>query len=364
MANDLFLQTLAAYDFELPQEQIAQFPASPRESSRLLVVHRKTGVIEHRQFTDLIELINESDQIVVNNTQVIRARLLGRRIAEGNGNPVEAGKIEFFMLEEKAPRTWEGLFHASAKYKAGLKFKVPTPDGLGLHGILVRGSGDSTHGTVVAEFDRDPLESGAGEVPLPPYVDRTPTAGDEFQYQTVFAKIPGSAAAPTAALHFSEELVRRFKARCGGWDEVTLNVGLGTFRPVKDDDLSKHLMHEESFQVSDSTAEHVNRAKNSGKRIFAVGTTSVRTLESAWKKSDENSLARLESGSGRTSIFIRPGYEFQVVDRLLTNFHLPRSTLLMLVCAFGGRDLILKAYDEAVKHKYRFFSYGDAMVIL
>jgi S-adenosylmethionine:tRNA ribosyltransferase-isomerase len=348
--------SLSDYDFDLPESQIAQFPATPRDSSRLMVIDRAKGSWEHRTFRDLPELLNSGDVCVANNTRVMKARLPGRRIASDGS---EAGKTEFLMLEQLGPRTWEGLFKASAKYVPGVMFEVPTPDGRGLRGRLVRGSAESAHGTVVAEFDRDPVESGAGELPLPHYIKGADAATDAT-YQTLYAKQAGSAAAPTAGLHFTEAVMSGLRERGVSWEEITLCVGLGTFRPVKTDDIRQHKMHEERFEVDASVAERITEAKTAGRRVLAVGTTSVRTLESAWNEG----RARLDSGWGRTSIYIYPGYRFRVVDRLLTNFHLPRSSLLMLVSAFAGHELTLAAYRDAVKEGYRFFSYGDAMVIL
>ncbi len=361
-SNDSFL--LRSYDFELPSDLIAQSPATPRDSSRLLVVDRARGSWVHRRFTDLPEYFGENDLLVANNTRVFKARLLGKRLRpEGD----LGGGVEFVMLERQGPLVWEGLFKASAKYVPGLKFRIPTPDGCGLTGTLIRGVSESAHGTVVAEFDRDPVESGAGHVPLPHYIERGARASeyseydDESLYQTVYAKDPGSAAAPTAGLHFTDRVLSDLRKRKVRWEEVTLNVGLGTFRPVKVDDVREHLMHDERYEISPEVAQRISTAKKLGARITAVGTTSVRTLESAWRKGD----SRLQEGMGRTALFIYPGsHEIQVVDRLITNFHLPRSTLLMLVCALGGRDLILSAYQEAVREKYRFFSYGDSMLIL
>ncbi|MCM2323732.1 MAG: tRNA preQ1(34) S-adenosylmethionine ribosyltransferase-isomerase QueA [Oligoflexia bacterium] len=353
------MHELSDFDFDLPERLIAQRPAEPRDASRVLVLDRVKGTIEHRIFRDLPDYLDARDLLVANNTRVLKARLLGHRLREERGEWVPGGKVEFVLLEELAPRRWEGLFHASAKYNPGLRFEIPTADGRGLRGVLVRGVKDSPTGTVVAEFDRDPVESGAGEIPLPHYIERSPEALDETSYQTLYAKEPGSAAAPTAGLHFTPEVMARLRERGVEWREVTLRVGLGTFRPVKDPDISKHRMHEEAYEVPPETAEAVNQAKRAGKRIVAVGTTSVRTLESAW---DGHGL---RAGSGRTSIFIRPGaHEFRVVDRLLTNFHLPKSTLLMLVSAFAGHELVMKAYREAVAREYRFFSYGDAMLIV
>jgi S-adenosylmethionine:tRNA ribosyltransferase-isomerase len=359
------LDLLDSYDYELPERLIAQKPAEPRDSSRLMVIHRAEGRWEHRRFSDLPEYLGSQDVLVANNTRVMKARLLGQRLREGT----LGGKVEFVMLEEVEPLTWEGLFHASAKYVRGLRFEIPTPDGKGLRGELVRGSAESPSGTVVARFDRDPIASGAGEVPLPHYIQRekpeapkSPGAQkseDELSYQTVYARHFGSAAAPTAGLHFTDRVLAKLKDQGVSWEEVTLHVGLGTFRPVKENDISKHVMHEERYEISPETATHITEAKRAGKKILAVGTTSVRTLESAWEGD------HLRNGSARTSIFIRPGrHEWKVVDRLLTNFHLPKSTLLMLVSAFANRDLMLAAYREAVKEEYRFFSYGDAMLIL
>lgn len=353
--------SLDAYDYVLPDERIAQSPAEPRDSSRLLVVDRKRGRWEHHTFKNLPEYFDANDLLVANNTRVIKARLLGRRVLPSGEI---GGHIEFVLLENLGPRRWEGLFKASAKYLPGLKFEVPALDGSKLRGELVHGSKEMPHGTVIAEFDRDPVEAGAGELPLPHYIrrgDAGPVQADETSYQTLFAKKAGSAAAPTAGLHFTEQVWTDLKSKGAHWEEVTLNVGLGTFRPVKTTDIRKHLMHEERYEISEPVASRVTEAKRAGKRITAVGTTSVRTLESAWS----SERRELSSGPGRTSIFIYPGgAEFQVVDRLLTNFHLPKSTLLMLVSAFAGRDLILAAYQEAVRKEYRFFSYGDAMLIL
>jgi S-adenosylmethionine:tRNA ribosyltransferase-isomerase len=354
------LDSLASYDYNLPPELIAQTPAEPRDSSRLIVLHRASGKWEHRHFRDLPEYFDSKDFFVANNTQVLKARLLGHRLKLEKDRWVPGGKVEFVMLEEKEPLVWEGLFHASAKYLPGLRFEIPTPDGQGLRAELVLGSGDTSHGTVVARFERDPIASGAGQLPLPHYIEHAPGSTDESSYQTVYAKNLGSAAAPTAGLHFTPNVLEALKRKGAGWEEVTLHVGLGTFRPVKVEDVREHKMHDERYVISDETARSINQAKREGRRITAVGTTSVRTLESA---AEGKGIVR--PGQGRTELFIRPGaYEFKIVDRLLTNFHLPKSTLLMLVCAFAGREFALAAYEEAVRAKYRFFSYGDAMLIL
>ena len=349
--------SLDAYDYELPQELIAQKPVSPRDSSRLFVVHRKEGRWEHRHFRDLPDYLDSNDLLVANNAQVIKARLLGYRLRD----EAKGGKVEFVLLEELRPRVWEGLIHASAKYVPGLRFEIPTPDGKGLRGTLIQGVSDS--GTVVAEFDRDPIESGAGVLPLPHYIQRDLNTGDVDDgesYQTVYAKKRGSAAAPTAGLHFTDGVLDRLKAKGVLWKEVTLHVGLGTFRPVKTADIRQHPMHEERYEISPEVAQAVTEWKFKKKRVVAVGTTSTRTLESAW-----NPDSGLPSGRGRSSLYLYPGgHPFQVVDRLITNFHFPKTTLLMLVSAFAGRELILDAYREAVREKYRFFSYGDSMLIL
>jgi S-adenosylmethionine:tRNA ribosyltransferase-isomerase len=435
-------ERLQDYNFELPEELIAQKPVEPRDASRLLVVDRKSGTWAHRHFRDLSDYLDADDLLVANNTKVLKARLLGNRILKSDelphgqytddgsdappaqfggtslkvgdlkhGGPKLGGKVEFLMLEEKGPRTWDGLFHASAKYVPGVKFQIPTPDGLGIVGTIVKGSAESPSGTIVVEFDRDPVAAGAGELPLPKYIRRSPTfiadpgaghgatAEDDKAYQTVYSKELGSAAAPTAGLHFTPELVRRLRDKGVGWEEVTLHVGVGTFRPVKTENIAEHVMHEERYEIKPEVARAIAQAKSQGRRIVAVGTTSVRTLESAVKRGGSPSLGdagsnlgsnvdsihpssganssanssghsgtagiELNSGFGRTSIFIRPGhFEFQVVDRLITNFHLPQSTLLMLVSTFAGRDLIMAAYKDAVRERYRFFSYGDAMLIL
>lgn len=354
-------ERLSEYDYHLPEELIAQQAASPRDRARLLVIHRAEQRWEHRTFRDLPRFLDSKDLLVANNTRVLKARLLGKRILPGEGKDgKEGGKVEFVMLEERGPRTWEGLFHASAKYLPGLEFQVPTPDGRGIRGRLVRGSAESPSGNVVAEFDRDPIEADAGELPLPKYIQRrAPTREDEERYQTIYAKERGSAAAPTAGLHFTDQVLADLRAKGIAWEEITLHVGVGTFRPVKTEDIAAHVMHEEAYRIPSDVAQRISDAKSAGRRIVAVGTTSVRTLESGW------SDGRLQSGTRRTSLFIRPGHHrFRVVDRMITNFHLPKSTLLMLVCAFAGRELVLDAYRDAIREKYRFFSFGDAMLIL
>jgi S-adenosylmethionine:tRNA ribosyltransferase-isomerase len=356
------LENLSAYNYELPAAQIAQRPMEPRDASRLLVIDRKKGTWEHKIFRDFPDYIEAQSLLVANNSKVIPARLLGRRLLEKRPGQWElGGKIEFLLLEEVRPLVWEGAFHAAAKHKPGVRFEIPTPDGKGVRGIMVRGASESPSGTVLAEFDRDPVESGAGEIPLPHYIERSVDERDHDTYQTIYARQAGSAAAPTAGLHFTDAVMSKLQAKNVAWREVTLHVGLGTFRPVKVERVGEHTMHEERYSIDQVVADEITTAKKTARPVIAVGTTSVRTLESAWLADNGG---KLRAGPGRTSIFIRPGhYEFKVVDQLLTNFHLPGSTLLMLVCAFAGHELMMAAYREAVREGYRFFSYGDAMLI-
>lgn len=346
---------LSAYKYELPQELIAQKAAEPRDQSRLLVLHRKDGRLEHRVFTDFPEYFDAQDLLIANNTAVLRARLLGQRLLPDGKL---GGKVEMLLLERHGDRLWEGAFHSSARQLPGLKFRIPLPQGGWIEGELVRGARESSTGTVMARFDVDPVEAGAGEIPLPHYMERSPDASDESRYQTIYAKERTSAAAPTAGLHFTPRVLDALRSKGAGWGEITLNVGLGTFRPVKVSDIRQHAMHEEGFRVPEEVAQAVAEKRAQGGRITAVGTTSVRTLESAW------SGHGLQAGPGRTGIFIHPGYAFRGLDRLLTNFHLPESTLLMLVCAFAGYENTMHAYEVAVRERYRFFSYGDAMLIV
>ena len=353
---------LSDYLFELPPELIAQAPLPSRDQSRLLTMSRQTGERTHRQFSDLPSLLQPGDLIVVNNSRVIPARLVGRRVLSAPGAPQElGGKIEFLLLEELEDRVWEGAFHAAAKHKPGVRFKIETPDGQGLYGELIRGASESPSGTVVARFDRDPVTSGGGEIPLPHYIERSPDAGDLDRYQTVYAQVPGSAAAPTAGLHFTPAVREALKARGVEWGEVTLHVGLGTFRPVKVEDIRDHVMHEERFTISAELAHAVESALESGRRVIAVGTTTVRALESAF----DPETRRVRSGLQRTRLFLHPGGQGpQLVSGLVTNFHLPGSTLMMLVSSFSSRERVLAAYQEAIQKRYRFFSYGDAMLML
>jgi S-adenosylmethionine:tRNA ribosyltransferase-isomerase len=370
--------SLSLYDYDLPSDRIAQSPVVPRDRSRLMVLHRSSGLIEHRWFSDLPEYLDSSDLLVANNTKVMKARLLGRRLLSRFGDePREwGGKIEMLLLERREDLeegekdrslVWEGAFHSAAKQVPGVRFAVEKPAGGYLEGELIRGTRDSSVGTVVARFSEDPLLAEAGHLPLPHYIHRSkaPSAArgitDDSSYQTIYAKELGSAAAPTAGLHFTPDVRSGLSAKGAKWEEVTLHVGLGTFRPVKTENIREHSMHEERYHVADGVAQRLTEHRRSGGRVLCVGTTSVRTLESAY----DPVAGVFRPGSSATSIFIYPGgRKLRAVDRLLTNFHLPKSTLLMLVSAFAGRDFVLRAYREAVEKGYRFFSYGDAMLIL
>jgi len=343
------LTKLSAYRYDLPEALIAQKPVEPRDQSRLMLIDRKTGSITHHVFRDIETLLKPTDVLVVNNTQVMKARLLGHRLQEDGST---GGEIEFLLLERQSPKTWVGIMRSSAKQVVGFRFKIPSPQG-DLVGRLISGSKDSPDGTVVAELNHEPYDLDVGELPLPPYIERKPGAKDDSTYQTVYAKELGSAAAPTAGLHFTPELLTRLSEKGIIREEVTLHVGMGTFRPVKTQDIREHVMHQELFEIGEKTWKALEAARAQHRRIVAVGTTSVRTLESA-----------KGPGRARTGIFITPGYEFKKVDALITNFHLPESTLLMLVSAFGGYELMKEAYRVAVQERYRFFSYGDAMLIV
>lgn len=332
--------------YDLPQELIAQTPAEPRDSSRLMIYDRKTGKTEHKIFRDIIDELNPGDALVINNTRVIPARLFG--IKEGTER-----HVEFLLLNKKTQDTWEILCRPGKKLRVG--DKVVFSEKLSaeiLHkeedGVtLVRFYCDGIFEAVLDEL---------GNMPLPPYI--TKRLEDKERYQTVYAKTRGSAAAPTAGLHFTPELLDKIRKKGVEIIDVLLHVGLGTFRPVKVDDVTKHKMHSEYYSVSPEAADRINAVRKNGGRIIAVGTTSIRTLESV---SEEDGTVL--SKSGYTDIFIYPGYKFKAVDALITNFHLPESTLIMLISAFAGKDEVLKLYETAVKMKYRFFSFGDAMFI-
>ena len=335
------------FDYELPEELIAQDPLEDRSSSRLMVLDRKTGDVEHRHFRDILDYLNPGDCLVINNTKVIPARLYGAK------EDTQA-KIEVLLLKRKENDVWETLVKPGKKAKPGTR--IVFGDGLLVGEVIdVVEAGNRLiqfHYDGIFEEILDQL----GQMPLPPYI--THQLQDKNRYQTVYAKYDGSAAAPTAGLHFTKELLSAVKEKGVDIAEVTLHVGLGTFRPVKVENVLDHHMHSEFYMVSAEAAEKINHAKESGHRVISVGTTSTRTLESA---ADES--GRLKETSGWTEIFIYPGYQFKVIDALITNFHLPQSTLVMLVSALAGREHVLDAYKLAVQEKYRFFSFGDAMLI-
>lgn len=333
------------YDFELPQEQIAQHPLEHRDNSKLLVYNRKEDNILDQKFSDIVDFLEEGDVLVMNNSKVIPARIFGSRYGKDE-------KVEFLLLNEVEKDVWRCLCKPGKKAKIGSKFYFGdklTIDVLDFDEEGIR--------TVKMNYDGVLLEilEEIGTMPLPPYIHEK--LEDQGRYQTVYAKIPGSVAAPTAGLHFTEDLIEKIKAKGIEIEYVTLNVGLGTFKPVTEENAEDHKMHEEDYFITDEVAEKINTAKKNGKRIVAVGTTTVRTLESAVKD------GVIESGHHSTNIFIYPGYEFKIVDALITNFHLPKSTLIMLVSAIIGREKTLDIYKYAVENQYRFFSFGDAMFI-
>ena len=334
--------------FELPEELIAQDPLEDRSSSRLLVLDKHTGEVTHHVFREITEYLNPGDCLVINDTKVIPARLIGNK--EGTG-----AKVEVLLLKRKENDVWETLVKPGRKMKPGARLSFG--DGLltGEEQEVVEEGNRLIRFSYQGIFEE--ILDQLGQMPLPPYI--THQLEDKNRYQTVYAKHSGSAAAPTAGLHFTPELLEKIKEKGVEIAHVTLHVGLGTFRPVKADDILEHHMHSEFYRIEASEAEKINHAKDSGHRVICVGTTSCRTVESA--AGDDG---RLKECSGWTEIFIYPGYEFKILDGLITNFHLPESTLIMLVSALAGREHVLAAYEEAVKEKYRFFSFGDACLII
>ena len=337
---------LTDFDYDLPEERIAQTPVEPRNASRLMVLDPVEETIEHRHFYDLKEFLEPGDTLIMNDTRVMPARLMGWR--EGTG-----GKVEVFLLRRIDGDTWETLV------KPGKKAKI---------GQVVRFSDELTctvmehtdFGGRIVKFNYqgifEEILDRLGETPLPPYIHEK--LADKERYQTVYSREQGSAAAPTAGLHFTKEQLADLKASGINLGFVTLHVGLGTFRPVNEDVIEKHVMHKEYYSISQETADLIMNTKKAGKRVIAVGTTSIRTMESA-----ADGVVQISGKSGWTDIFIYPGYEFKLVDAIITNFHLPKSTLIMLISAFAGREFVLEAYKKAVEEKYRFFSFGDAMFI-
>jgi S-adenosylmethionine:tRNA ribosyltransferase-isomerase len=351
------------FDYHLPEELIAQEPLADRAASRMLRVRRSTGEIRDGMFREFPELLREGDLVVFNNTKVFPARLFGHR-SGSHAQPVSArnpaakaflkGKCETLLVKQVGEWEWEALVRPGRKIGIGERLSF----GEGLEAeVVARGE----FGERTLRFDPvDDFFAGVervGHVPLPPYIDREDRSSDRVRYQTVYARERGSVAAPTAGLHFTAEVLERLRARKVETAEVTLHVGLGTFQPVHEEIVEQHQLHREWYQVSESAAEAVNRALPENRRVIAIGTTAVRTLEWAGRS------GRVEAGSGETGLFIYPGYEFRVVRAMLTNFHLPKSTLLMLVSALGGRDLVLRAYHHAVEQEYRFYSYGDCMFL-
>ena len=334
--------------YDLPEELIAQDPLEDRTASRLLVLDRKTGAVKHKIFSDVIDYLNKGDCLVINNTRVIPARLIGEK--EGTG-----GKVEVLLLKRRANDVWETLVKPGKKLKPGAK--ITFGDGrLRAEVLEVVEEGNRL---VIFHYEGifEEILDSLGEMPLPPYI--THKLEDKEMYQTVYAKFDGSAAAPTAGLHFTKELLNKIEEKGIKIASITLHVGLGTFRPVKVDDVNNHHMHTEWYEVNAEAADIINETKRNGGRVICVGTTSCRTIESV---ADENGY--MKAKTGETDIFIYPGYKFKIMDGLITNFHLPESTLVMLVSAFAGKENVLAAYETAVKERYRFFSFGDAMILI
>ena len=333
--------------YDLPQELIAQDPLEDRSASRLMVLDKKTGKIQHHIFKEIVNYLNPGDCLVINDTKVIPARLYGAKVGTD-------AKIEVLLLKRKENNIWETLVKPGKKAKIGTK--ISFGEGLLIGEVVDIVEEGNRLIQVTYEGIFEEILDKLGQMPLPPYI--THQLKDKNRYQTVYAKHDGSAAAPTAGLHFTPELLEEIRAKGVNIAHVTLHVGLGTFRPVKVEDVTQHHMHSEFYVVEEDQAALINETKKKGGKIISVGTTSLRTLESA---STEDGI--LKAGSGWTDIFIYPGYRFKIVDRLITNFHLPESTLIMLVSALAGKEHIMAAYEEAVKDKYRFFSFGDAMFI-
>lgn len=355
----------ADFDYELPENLIAQHPAARRDDSRLLVLHRNSGAIEHRGFRDLLQYLQPADVLVLNDSRVIPARLRGRNLRSG-------GHFEVLLLEQNGANDWWVLLRPGRRAGVGTRigFRNARDEMSGIEACVTEINAEGHRRLCfsgIADI-RDALTE-LGEVPLPPYIHRADSRfseADRARYQSVFAQPPGSVAAPTAGLHFTEELLKEIRALGVEVCFVTLHVGLGTFAPVKVENLDLHVMHEERFCVNAETTRRINECKAAGRRVIAVGTTSLRAIEGLAAETG----GRLEPKEGRTRLFIRPPHDFKIADALLTNFHLPRSTLLMLISAFAasnkttGRELVLRAYREAIERRYRFFSYGDAMLII
>ena len=351
--NERVSTTLSTHDFyyDLPEELIAQFPSEERDMCRLMVLDRRDNSVEHKVFKDIIDYLNPEDMLVVNSSKVIPARLLGTTEKTG-------ASMELLLLRVLDSGEWETLVRPGKRAKLGASFNFSDILKATVTNVL-----DDGNRVVRFEYDSNEFKNiyevldRIGNMPLPPYI--TKRLEDKNDYQTVYAKEEGSAAAPTAGLHFTDELLDKIRAKGVGYGEVTLHVGLGTFRPVKVDKIEEHLMHGEYFHITDEVADEINRRRALGGRIIAVGTTSCRVLESV-----STPDGKVHAIDGETSIFIYPGYKFKAVDALVTNFHLPESTLIMLVSALAGTEFVMKSYEEAVRERYRFFSFGDAMLIV
>lgn len=354
--NKFLYMKLSQYAYDLPLNLIAQTPAKNRDESKLMVVHRDTGKIEHKMFRNVLDYFDDKDVMVVNNTKVFNARLYGKKEKTG-------AKIEVFLLRElnKQNRLWDVIVEPARKIRVGNKLYfgadnslvAEVVDNTTSRGRTIRFLFDGTNEELKTILDN------MGETPLPKYIKRKPDNNDKERYQTVYAKHEGAVAAPTAGLHFSRELIKRLEIKGINFAEITLHTGLGTFRPIEVEDISKHKMDAEFFEVDEYCCKLVNKAKEEGRRICAVGTTSVRAMEST-----VTTTGQLKPGRGWTNTFIAPPHEFNQINSLITNFHLPKTTLLIMVDAFMGYELMMEAYKQAIKNKYRFFSYGDAMLIL
>ncbi len=379
---------LSDFDYDLPPDLIAQQPLVDRSASRLLVLDRGAQTLEDRRFADLRKLLRTGDLVVLNNTRVFPARLLGRRRGTqsqpiGKGNPAAreylAGEVELLLTRRESGDVWQGLVHPGRKIRTGevlvfgddeLEAEVLDRGERGLRRVRLIPQGGGASASDDPEAVADQIIDRLGHVPLPPYIHRADKSSDRETYQTVYAKVRGAVAAPTAGLHFTAQVLNDLTARGVETAEITLHVGPGTFRPVQAGRVEDHRMEPESFEISDEAAAKINRALQEARRVVAVGTTCVRTLEHAArefaKRKGEagNGIPRIEAGRGETNLFIYPGFDFRVVRALLTNFHLPRSTLLMLVSAFAERRFVLRAYQHAVEQRYRFYSYGDCMLVL